>query len=457
MKKLDLKSIASALASTHNITVDDAEKFLGVLFEVVVDGLRHDGQVKVKGLGTFKLIGVPEREMVDVNSGERITVEARSRISFSPDAVLRDIINKPFIFFDTVVLNEGVTFDDEQDADDTEDDDEPETDDNRQSDDDSNEEEPASEPELVAEETENDPGCTIEEPVEQSAEEIIIEEPSAESFAQPVAEPTDEAVTDSDKGPEAEPVDTSVEETGEKTIEEVVEEHKIEEPSDESHTELPGVEDKERQNSTPQAVNKALDNAKSIMDDIQSGNLDTDDDEEDEGNFFTRNMLTILIVIMLLVGIGAFLYGTSGINLGLFDDDEETEVYTDSTDVQPVVKETLAADTISRDSLKSDSVKLDVKTKTDTVKAETFKVSDKSNTESDVYDRKDVRVRTGAYRIVGVAKVVKVRSGQTLKSITKAYLGEGMECYVEVLNGVTSASPGDSLKIPKLEWRKKRR
>ena len=422
MTRLDLKSIAAALAATHSITVDDAEKFLGVMFEVVVDGLRHDGQVKVKGLGTFKLIGVPEREMVDVNSGERITVEARSRISFSPDAVLRDIINKPFVFFDTVVLNDGVSFDDEQDADDNDDEEEQDAEDMHRNDEDTDD--------TAAEPEEEQQSCsTVDTPVEQTAEEIKAEEPAVE-------EPSTEEPAEEEPAAEQPTVDEPV-------AEEPVE---AEEPA----------EEKDRQNAAPQAVNKALDNARSIMDDIEKGNLETDDeDEEEERSFFSRNMLTILIVLMLIVGAGAFIYGTSGISLGLFgDDDEETEVVADTTAVKSVVKDTLATDTVARDSIMADSI-----VAADTIKADTA-VAEKVKPEASEYDRydeMDVRVRTGAYRIVGVDRVVKVRAGQTLKSITRANLGEGMECYVEVLNGVKSVQPGDSLKIPKLKWRKKRK
>ena len=73
---------------------------------------------------------------------------------------------------------------------------------------------------------------------------------------------------------------------------------------------------------------------------------------------------------------------------------------------------------------------------------------------NDIYN-KDARVRTGAYNIIGLDQMVTVRAGQTLKGISKAYFGEGMECYIEAYNGVTSVKEGDTLRIPKLQLKKK--
>lgn len=419
MNKFDLKCMASALAAAHNISEADAEKFLKVVCDVVVDALRHDGQVKIKGLGTFKLIGVPEREMFDVNSGERIIVEARNRISFSPDAVLRDIINKPFVFFDTVVLNEGVVFDDEAETDTADDDDDQDIEDNRQ-------EDLAQDEEIVSED--------VVEPVVEPVSEVHTEETPEEQI--PQDEETSSAAQDTD-------VQTETAET------EPLEDTPIEEAEVHETEETP--EEETKQSEAPQAVNDALSDARSIMDDIQSGNLNTeeeDDDDEEEGNFFTRHLLTIFLVIVIIVGGGAFVYGLYGNEImSYLGYGEKEEQIAEIVEEKPVVA--------IADSLKTDSIKKDT-LKKDTITAP--KVENKKEVyDPAYYDSLDIRVRTGAYMIIGLDTAVKVRSGQTLRSIARSYLGDGMECYVEVFNGVKSVKPGDTLKIPKLKWKKKRK
>ena len=110
MSKLGNKELSSSLSDKHGLNKTDAEKFVAALFDVISEGLESDKLVKVKGLGTFKIIGVAARKSVDVNTGEPIVIEGRDKISFTPDATLRDEVNKPFSQFDTVVLNDGVDF-----------------------------------------------------------------------------------------------------------------------------------------------------------------------------------------------------------------------------------------------------------------------------------------------------------------------------------------------------------
>ena len=108
MSKLSVKEIHDVLIDKYGLSRQDAETFVSTLFDVISEGLHNDKSVKVRGLGTFKLVDVRERESVNVNTGERVTIDSHSKISFTPDPVLRDIVNKPFAQFDTVVLNEGV-------------------------------------------------------------------------------------------------------------------------------------------------------------------------------------------------------------------------------------------------------------------------------------------------------------------------------------------------------------
>ena len=461
MTKLDLKSIASALAAAHNITDEDAEKFLKVLFDVIMDALRHDGQVKVKGLGTFKLIDVPEREMVDVNTGERIMVDARQRVSFTPDAVLRDIVNKPFMFFDTVVLNDGVVFDDESETEpeDSDDEDEQEEDnstENTSEDTETEEEETADE----ESETENAEDERSEEPVEEETIETAEDTESSDNdeaaeepaeSEEPIAEETEEIsetetpVEDNSSEESAETTDKAEPKTPEKTEE---------------------TEEKPKQDETPSAVNEALENAKSIMDDIQSGNLGNDDDEPAmqhprSENKIRKKVWIIFIIITVFASAVAFFFGLYA-GGGEFNWSLNDDVATDTI----VKADSIAADSVRTDSVKVDSVKTDsikadtvvaVVTKTDSLNLTPSGLHKTTEIDPDFYDALDTRVRTGAYRIVGIAKVIKVKKGKTLKSLSDTYLGKGMECYVEALNGVESVKEGDELKIPKLEWRKKKK
>lgn len=110
MAKTALQLIADAVAKKHKITVKEAEKFVSAIFDVVNEGLKTDKLVKVKGLGTFKVQAVKPRESVNVNTGERVLIEGHEKVSFTPDATMKELVNKPFAQFETVVLNEGVDF-----------------------------------------------------------------------------------------------------------------------------------------------------------------------------------------------------------------------------------------------------------------------------------------------------------------------------------------------------------
>ena len=111
MSKNSLTVLAQKLAEKTGISQQDAELFIRKMFDVANEGLQADKQVKMKWLGTFKVTSVKDRESVDVNTGERIVIEGRDKISFTPDTILKEIINKPFAQFETVVVNDGVEFD----------------------------------------------------------------------------------------------------------------------------------------------------------------------------------------------------------------------------------------------------------------------------------------------------------------------------------------------------------
>ena len=112
MSKSNISRLAKSISSKHGLTQAEAERFISKMFEVANEGLHEDKLLKIKWLGTFKVAPVKDRESVDVNTGERIVIEGRDKISFTPDNILKEIVNKPFAQFETVVVNDGVDFSD---------------------------------------------------------------------------------------------------------------------------------------------------------------------------------------------------------------------------------------------------------------------------------------------------------------------------------------------------------
>lgn len=107
--KINLQQLAKTLAQKKNLSQRDAEAFLKEFFDSIIQNFTTDKLVKIKGLGTFKLIEVLDRESVNVNTGERFTIPGHSKLSFTPETALKDLINKPFADFQTVVINEGTS------------------------------------------------------------------------------------------------------------------------------------------------------------------------------------------------------------------------------------------------------------------------------------------------------------------------------------------------------------
>ena len=108
MEKIYLDNLAAELAAKRDISQKQARLFLKALVETIQKGIADDGLVKVKGLGTFRLIDVESRESVSVNTGERVMIESHQKLSFIPDATMKELVNRPFSAFETVMLNDGV-------------------------------------------------------------------------------------------------------------------------------------------------------------------------------------------------------------------------------------------------------------------------------------------------------------------------------------------------------------
>lgn len=435
-----VSDFASELVSRYGLKEEEATEFITAMFDIICEQLdAPDKQVKVKGLGTFKVTSVGARASVDVNTGERIIIEGRNKISFTPEVLLRDRVNRPFVQFETVVLNDGVDFseiDREFDGDKKE----PET-------------KPMPEPEPVAEAgTNQETELVPDSETEPNSVTNQAPGPDAESEARPEVEQV-EPDTESEVQAEVEQVEPGAESESQVEVEQV-------EPVLETETKL--IEE-EQTEDTAQQEHQRVSTADS-EDPDENAIPDSCEPQEAADVVLKerckqrnpRMMYWFSIasfVLLLFIGAGMyFLYDqVKAKNAAIEQLQAKLAVYSNALMSQTADKQQEAA--------KSKMVE-----PTDTAaKGETAKPL-KPSSEQPVVDKKktnvpkpaadynfDARVRTGAYIIVGVETTVTVRSGQTLASISKAYLGPGMECYVEVFNNRNEVKPGDKLRIPKLK------
>ena len=553
MSKISLSDLAQRLAEKSGISLQDAELFIRKMFDVANEGLQSDKLVKMKWLGTFKVMAVKDRESVDVNTGERIIIEGRDKISFTPDNILKEIVNKPFAQFETVVVNDGVDFDEID----------------RKFE---NAEEDGSVFESTLESVPDSENSSLESFVEQdspatsgvidfldeendapvSDEMIVIGEKrlSQENVAEPeekkpegsepaatepavfkpaVSEPvesesaTSELETKESEVPAQNEVESVVsDEEKESTLtEETPIAEKVPSGEDNSITETPIVEkvpsDKENFTETPIEEEASSDEETPSSDEVT-----------DKRHVVLPRSLVVaasVVFLAMIVGFGwfAFNYGKMAAqrdHLALQLDNyqqiaTEKKAPTKSASTQEEILRKKAIEDSVRMAQASEAVKkvenaeqnmnatvdkqsIDAKSPEAKKNLEAKKLADAKNLAdakrqvdakklaetkkqqeakklaeakkkeearkqaekhaaqaSSKYDQ-DVRVRTGAYRIIGVSEVVTAREGQTIKSLSQKYLGPGMECYVEALNGTSLLKSGQKVKIPKLELKKKK-
>lgn len=534
MSKISLSDLAQRLAEKSGISLQDAELFIRKMFDVANEGLQSDKLVKMKWLGTFKVMAVKDRESVDVNTGERIIIEGRDKISFTPDNILKEIVNKPFAQFETVVVNDGVDFDEiDRKFENAEED--------GLVSDSTLECVPDSENSSVESFVEQDSSATSgvidfldeENDAPVSDEMIVIgERLSQENVAEPeekktegsepaatepavfkpaVSEPVEsESATSGLETKESEvPAQNEVEsvvsdEEKESTLtEETPIAEKVPSGEDNSITETPIVEkvpsDKENFTETPIEEEASSDEETPSSDEVT-----------DKRHVVLPRSLVVaasVVFLAMIVGFGwfAFNYGKMAAqrdHLALQLDNyqqvpTEKKAPTKSAPTQEEILRKKAIEDSVRMAQASEAVKkvedvgqnmdatadkqsidvksaeakknleakklADAKKQQETKKLaeakkkeETRKLAEKHTAQaSSKYDQ-DARVRTGAYRIIGVSEVVTAREGQTVKSLSQKYLGPGMECYVEALNGTSLLKPGQKVKIPKLELKKKK-
>lgn len=411
---LTIKDLAEILVQKHQLDSQSAEMFMNAIIETIHEGLKNDRIVKVKGFGTFKLTAVRDRESINVNTGERVVISGHDKVSFTPDAVLRDLVNKPFAQFDTVVLADGVDFEDM--------------------------------PEMDTEDADAVGEDVADIPVDVQPEAKVVamqvaQEPESEKVSVPEVE----------KPVAEEPQLEEPEEPNTPDVQEEIPENP-ETPEIPEAPETPSKEPEQKQKQEEQEPEE-----------VQEDYISAFYDEEDSDR---RNMFLIYAIIANVVVAALFFmfgyYARSNNLLGI-EPEEKTAVETpapipaaeqqDTAKQKPVASETPVETEVKEASVEKKGEPAEEKKPVAEPKKEE-KPAVQTETVSK-YDN-DPRVRTGAYRIVGVANTVTVRSGQTIKSISKTYLGPGMECYVEVLNGgITELKEGQTIKIPKLALKKK--
>ncbi len=366
-----IESLGKCLVERYGLTRKDAETFVSEMFAVIRDNIEKDRVVKVKGLGTFKLADMNPRESVDVNTGERILIEGRAKLGFTPENAVRDRINSPFAQFETIDIDEDVDF-------------------------------------TAIDEKYNDREEAEDLP-EKTVEEVSVTETAA---AEPVIVPEEEESPKEENTEDTEPVAESTmpvaeEPEGENTVAPVSE--TVAETTEKAPVHNPFCED---------LIREGITHSRKII-----------------------RLLYLMLALIIVVMLAGALYMGYRLGAGTLEQKvvhvakpaaKVVAVKPKPTTVKPIAS-TEPTDTVCRQEHKTDSVEL--------MQAE--------------YN-KDARVRTGAYRIVGLSKVVKLQAGQTFGGICRAYLGDGMECYVEVYNGGKHEfATGDEIKIPLLKLKKR--
>jgi nucleoid DNA-binding protein len=472
-----VNDFARELSERYGLSLSDASDFIGAMFDVVNEELDDtDSSVKIKGFGTFKVSAVSARASVDVNTGERIIIDGRNKISFTPEVLLRDRVNRPFVQFETVVLNDGVDFSEIDDEMDELSDSviETETQGVQLS--------PTAPTDQLTDQSTNQPTPTEQPQGVQLSSTAPTDQPTDQSADQPTPTEQPQGVQLSSTAPTDQPTDQSADQptpTEQPQGVQLSPTAPTDQPSpSEPASKVVNTEehrDMARRLMAPKS--EPIDNDNNESDEEKLAN--DIDESDDEGIVIggckqrSPRMMYILtiasFVILVSIGIGMYFLYQRIEEKNHVIDRLETRLYAQQDTVVAVEPQCVVSDTIaSNDALKAadahtaENIK---KEKKDSVRASNSKAATGSTavmsaaptatTPSDY--NYDVRVRTGAYIIVGVAKVVTVQPGQSLASISKAYLGEGMECYVEVLNNCHTVKAGDKLKIPEVKLKPRKR
>lgn len=478
MSKFSLNTLGKLLADKSGLSQVEAELFIRKMFDVCNQGLDADKQVKIKWLGTFKVQATKDRESINVNTGERFTIEGRDKLTFTPDNILKEIVNKPFAQFETVVVNDGVDFDeiDEKFGEEQ------------------TEDAPAQVIDFLDEEKTATPNSEVvvigsekekeKEDEDELAKQIAIEQAKLERLKQ--AQLEQERIQKEKLEKEKQEQERLEQERLEQ---ERLEQERLEqERLEQERLEQERLEQEKLELAQQQQALKAV-----VEPAVPASDESEEEEEEESSNshhiVIPRYLVVAvcLIVVALIGGMGwfAFNYGQMtaqrdhlAMQLNQYHQTPAKKVPAKPA-AAPLSQEQKLRQKAMEDSIRmaktAEAVKLAEKSDEESANTEKAKqaeakakaeakekAKDKdeekaaSKIASSQYD-KDARVRTGAYRIIGVAQTVTVGTGQTLEQISTRYLGSGMECYVEALNGKNTVKAGQKIKIPKLELKKKKK
>ena len=494
MSKFSLNTLGKLLADKSGLSQVEAELFIRKMFDVCNQGLDADKQVKIKWLGTFKVQATKDRESINVNTGERFTIEGRDKLTFTPDNILKEIVNKPFAQFETVVVNDGVDFDeiDEKFGEEQ------------------TEDAPAQVIDFLDEEKTATPNPEVvvigsekekeKEDEDELAKQIAIEQAKLEKLkqAQLEQERIQKEKLEKEKQEQERLEQERLEQ--EKLEQERLEQERLEqERLEQERLEQERLEqerlEQEKLEQEKLELAQQQQALKAVAEPAVPASDESEEEEEEEESSNSHHIViprhlvvaVCLIVVALIGGMGwfAFNYGQMtaqrdhlAMQLNQYHQAPAKKVPTKPA-AAPLSQEQKLRQKAMEDSIRmaktAEAVKLAEKSDKESASAEKAKqteakakaegkekAKDKdeekaaSKIASSQYD-KDARVRTGAYRIIGVAQTVTVGAGQTLEQISTRYLGSGMECYVEALNGKSTVKAGQKIKIPKLELKKKKK
>ena len=484
MSKFSLNTLGKLLADKSGLSQVEAELFIRKMFDVCNQGLEADKQVKIKWLGTFKVQATKDRESINVNTGERFTIEGRDKLTFTPDNILKEIVNKPFAQFETVVVNDGVDFDeiDEKFGEEQAEDAPSEVIDFL------DEEEAATpNPDVVVIESEKK---EEKEDEDELSKQIALEQAKLEKLKQAKLE--QERIQKEKLEKEKQEQERLEQERleQEKLEQERLEQEKLEQ---ERLKQEKLEQERLKQEKLEQERLELAKQQQALKATVEPAVPATDETEEEDEESSNSHHIVIprylvvavcLIVVALIGGMGwfAFNYGQMtaqrdhlAMQLSQYHQAPAKKAPANAV-AAPLSQEQKLRQKAIEDSIRmaktAEAVKLAEQSDEASDKAENAKQNEAkakakaaakeeekaaSKTESSAHYDKDVRVRTGAYRIVGVAQTVTVGAGQTLEQISNRYLGSGMECYVEALNGTGTVKAGQKIKIPKLELKKKKK
>lgn len=535
MSKSSLSVLAKAVASKRGLTQAEAERFIATMFEVAGDGIQEDKLLKMKWLGTFKITSVKDRESVDVNTGERILIEGRDKISFTPDNILKEIINKPFAQFETVVVNDGIDFSDidekfanmereeeelqlqkEQECHDEEvvqeeqnaelpqkeelsqEEEQPREEEHSQEvelNEDLSQEAKKSQESLLDAELQSQEGGQKDE-LSQEANTPISEETVALSSELKNAEISEDDISETSEDNISQTSDDTISKTEENGIPEEVgmlishlkkneseaeEIERVEEAKVKEEAGVPKAAEAHVEKTPEEA--KVVASQSNVENKKQPEYDETLDEDEayasDHHHLVIPKYVVALVSVVFVALLGglcwfAFIYG----KMQARQEQMEMQLKAIKPQPQPKPKPKVVAPVDTAKSVASSDDKTDAanalangaqanneqtdhaqlamkkKAKQDSIRMAQANNAVKMAEKASVY-LNDPRIRTGAYRIVGVEKTVTAKSGQTLAGLSKLYLGPGMECYMQAINGCSEIKPGQKVKIPKLELKRK--